>query len=197
MGTLATVYNRLFAGGFEQCEDSARTAHKDAHKDTTAPVRLRNFANEDIYFHIKRIDNTGVVRVADPQASGVCWKAIGSVGAVVVLLIGVLLPGGYGLLAGYQIQSMRKEGQRLANEQASLELQEAQLLSPARMEELARIQQFIDPAPQRVVYLDSPKELARTTELGGADRIEPLSATDRRAGPGRAGQGGSLAMNRK
>jgi hypothetical protein len=72
-----------------------------------------------------------------------------------VLLIGVLLPSAYGLLAGYQIQALRQEGQRLTNEQASLELEEAQLLSPARMEELARMQQFIDPPSQNVVYLDS------------------------------------------
>ena len=58
--------------------------------------------------------------------------------AAAVLLIGVLLPSAYGLLAGYQIQTLRQEAQRLATEQASLELQEAKLLSPARMEELAR-----------------------------------------------------------
>ena len=72
-----------------------------------------------------------------------------------LLLIGVLLPSAYGLLAGYQIQSLRGAAQRLAGEQASLELQEAKMLSPARMEELARQQQFIDPEPAKVVYLDS------------------------------------------
>ncbi len=40
-------------------------------------------------------------------------------------------------------------------QQASLELQEAKLVSPERMAELARVQQFIDPEPQKVVYLDS------------------------------------------
>jgi len=34
-------------------------------------------------------------------------------------------------------------------------LQEAKMLSPARMEELARQQQFVDPEPAKVVYLDS------------------------------------------
>jgi len=120
-----------------------------------ATVPVRAFANEDIYFFVKRIDNSRVVRQADPQAGGVCWKMIGSVGAAALLLIGVLLPSAYGLLAGYQIQSLREESRRLAGQQASLELQEAKLLSPERMEELARIQQFIDPAPQKVVYLDS------------------------------------------
>src|SRR5437660_11613423 len=96
-------------------------------------ARVRAFANEDIYFFVKKIDNSGVVREADPAARGTCWKLIGSVVAAVVLLVGVLLPGAYSLLAGYQIQSLRVEGQRLATEQASLELEEAQLVSPARM----------------------------------------------------------------
>ena len=95
---------------------------------------------------MKRIDNSRVVRAADPAARGRCWKLIGSVVGAAVLLIGVLLPSSYGLMAGYSIQSLRQEGQRLDADQASLELREAQLLSPARIEELAREQQFVDPA---------------------------------------------------
>jgi hypothetical protein len=149
MATLATVYSRFFTG------ETVRSATSPgAHRGTRA-VPVRAFANEDIYFFVKRIDNSRVVRQTDPQAGGVCWKMIGSVGAAALLLIGVLLPSAYGLLAGYQIQSLRGEAQRLASEQASLELQEARLVSPARMEQLARQQQFIDPEPEKVVHLDS------------------------------------------
>jgi len=116
---------------------------------------VRSFPNEDIYFFAKRIDNTRVVREADPEARKACWQLIGSVAAAVVLLIAVLMPSAYGLLAGYQVQSLRQERQRLVTEQSSLEVQESRLLSPARMEELAREQQFVDPAPQKVVYLDN------------------------------------------
>jgi hypothetical protein len=147
MATLATVCSRIFI------RETARSA-AGVHRAARA-VPVRAFANDDIYFFVKRIDNSRVVRQADPQAGGVCWKMIGSVGAAALLLIGVLLPSAYGLLAGYQIQSLRGEAQRLAGEQASLELQEAKLVSPARMEQLARQQQFIDPEPEKVVYLDS------------------------------------------
>jgi hypothetical protein len=99
-------------------------------RGSDASTRVRPFLNEDVLFYVKRIDNSGVV------------------------LIGVLMPSAYGLMAGYQIQSLRLEGQRLATDRASLELKEAELLSPARMEELARQQQFVDPAPQKVVYLE-------------------------------------------
>ena len=150
MATLATAYSRLFL------KDAARAvspASAMSRRSAAAPVRA--FPNEDIHFFVKRIDNSRVVRQTDPKAGGVCWKMIGSVGAAALLLIGVLLPSAYGLLAGYQIQSLRGEAQRLAGEQASLELQEAKLVSPARMEQLARQQQFIDPEPEKVVYLES------------------------------------------
>lgn len=132
--------------------DDERTGIAGAHD---ASARVRAFANDDIYFWTKRIDNTRVVRAADPRSRGTCWRLIGSVGIAVILLIGVLLPGAYSLMAGYQIQALRNESQRLQTEQSALELQEAQLLSPARMEELARVQQFIDPPAEKVVYLEN------------------------------------------
>jgi hypothetical protein len=145
MATLATALDKLF-------ENQNHRASAAVHREASMPVRP--FANEDIFFHVKRIDNSRVVRAADPQARQACWKMIGSVFAAAVLLVAVLLPGAYSLLAGFQIQALRQEAHKLANEQASLELQEAQLLSPARMQELARTQQFVDPPPQKVVYLD-------------------------------------------
>jgi len=146
MATLANAYSGKFI---------KQTARRAIGIKPNASRPIRAFANEDIYFFVKRIDNSRLVRQVDPRAGGLCWKTIGSVGAAALLLIGVLLPSAYGLLAGYQIQSLKAEAQRLASEQASLELQEAKLVSPARMEELARQQQFIDPEPEKVVYLDS------------------------------------------
>jgi hypothetical protein len=161
MANLAHVMKKIF----EPVE------HRDelpAGMDLSA--RVPAFANEDIYFFVKRIDNTTVVREADPTARGTCWKLIGTVVAAVVLLIGVLLPSAYGLLAGYQIQSLRKEAVRLSTEQASLELAEAHLLSPERMEELAKAQHFIDPAPQAVVYLDDQKGALASAAVGKKSR---------------------------
>src|ERR1700686_767226 len=107
MATLATVCSRFFV---KETRSAAGT-----HRAARA-VPLRAFANEDIYFFVKRIDNSRVVRQTDPQAGGVCWKMIGSVGAASLLLIGVLLPSAYGLLAGYQIQFFKSEDPRPAGE---------------------------------------------------------------------------------
>src|SRR5205085_12626468 len=118
MATLATVFNRFLYRAADQ-EAGLRSAAVDYS------YRVPAFANDDIYFFVKRIDNTRVVRAADPASRGTCWKLIGSVVAAAVLLVGVLTPGAYGLLAGYRIQSLHQESQRLAAERASLELEEA------------------------------------------------------------------------
>lgn len=146
MATLADVWSRMFAQGMERAGDAAR--------GIDSATRVRPFANEEILFFVKRIDNSRVVRAADPAARGRCWKLIGSVVGATVLLIGVLLPSAYGLMAGYSVESLRREGQRLDTDQASLELREATLLAPARMQELARQQQFVDPPPAKVLYLE-------------------------------------------
>ena len=146
MATLATIFNRVVAAG--TLEAVATRGGSDAY-------RLRPFANEEVHFFVKRIDNSRVVRQADPRAGGVCWRVIGTGGALAVLLIGLLLPGVYSLLAGYQIQALRLEQQRMLSERATLDLDEARLLSPVRLEELARLRKFVSPAPQRVVFLDA------------------------------------------
>ena len=143
MATLNAVFGR-FTG--------KRDNHSAAH---AAAVPLRAFANENIYFHVKRFDNSRLVRQADPAARRNCWSLIGSVAAAAVLLIGVLLPSAYGLMAGYQIQNLKGEAKRLDVDRASLELQEVKLVSPERMERLAREQRFSDPDAQKVVFLES------------------------------------------
>ena len=147
MATLATVFGRFVAKTAEQEDATPRAL--DAH------TRLQAFANEDIFLFVKHIDNTRVVRLADPESGRHAWKAIGTMVAAVALVILVLMPSAYGTLAGYQIERLRLEGEKLAAQRAQLELQEAALLSPERMRALAQQQQFIDPGPDHVVRLDA------------------------------------------
>lgn len=151
MATLATIFDRIFAA-----RDYDRAAPRVVVDED--PCMLRTFPNEDVYFFVKKIDNSEVVRESDPAAGGVCWRVIGSCVAAAVLLIAVFLPSLYGLVSGYKIEALRQERQRLEIERSSLQLEESKLMSPARLEELARRQQFIDPAPQKVVYLDDKPE---------------------------------------
>lgn len=153
MATLATILHRFSAPkDFEQPTPRLRVLEE------ADPFEVPPFPNEDVYLYVKRLDNTRVLRESDPAARKVCWRLIGSSFAVAVVVIGLLLPTLYGLIAGYRMEALRQERERLDLDRASLELSEAKLLSPARLEELARIQQFVDPAPQKVVYLENRSE---------------------------------------
>ncbi len=155
MATLATLWNRF--GG-------ARTAG-DASAHTAALVRssrLRPTPNEDVYFFVKRIDNSRVVRAVNPRARQRCWQFLGTGGLITLLLIGLFLPSAYGLFLGYDLEELKSQQKRLIEERSTLELEEARLLAPARLQELARARELAPPAAGRVVYLSpgSGAELA-------------------------------------
>jgi hypothetical protein len=121
------------------------------------PFELPAFPNEDVFLYVKHIDNSRVLREADPAARKICWGLIGSTFAFAAVVIALLLPSLNRLMAGYKMEALRQEQQRLELDRAALELQETRLLSPARLQELARMQRFVDPAPEAVVYLDGTK----------------------------------------
>jgi cell division protein FtsL len=149
MASIATVYNRLLGAK----ADSDTFAHSAVA--TNDDFVLRSLPNEEIYFFVKDIDNGRVVRQADPQARGACWRLILSGGLAVLLLIGVLLPSAAGRIAGYQVEALRQEQQRLMSDRSALEIEEARLLTPARLEEIAHQQRFVDPPPETVIYLNA------------------------------------------
>jgi hypothetical protein len=118
------------------------------------PYRLRALPNEDVYFFCKRIDNSRILKEKDPRAARECWSAIGAFAVLAVLLAGALAPTVWGTFAGYQVQALKQERQRLIDERSTLEVREAELLSPSRLEKLARAQKLLEPAPGQVVHLD-------------------------------------------
>jgi hypothetical protein len=148
MATIATVYNR-FLRPMAETAGGERTAEVADNQ-----FALRPIPNEDLYLYIKDFDNGRVVRQADPQAPGNCWRLILSGGLAVLLLIGVLLPSAAGRIAGYQIQALMREQVQLRADKAALEVEEARELSPRRINEIAQEQKFLDPASrQYIVYL--------------------------------------------
>jgi hypothetical protein len=114
------------------------------------PFQLRALPFEDVYFRPKKMDNSKLIREADPRAGGACWKVIGA--ACVTLLS----PSVANTVAGYKLESLRTEAQKLADERRGLELQEAQLLSPDRLDRLARGRHLVTPSASQVVRLDNP-----------------------------------------
>src|SRR5579883_1310722 len=132
MATLATIFDRFSSPRIEQAPPQARFLEPEDPFETPA------FPNEDVYFYVKRIANTNVVRLADPAARKACWRVIGYSFVLAMLVISLLLPTLYDLMAGYRMEALRQERQRL--------------------EELARMQRFVDPAPESVVYLDTKSD---------------------------------------
>lgn len=127
-------------------------SHKKLERD---PYLLRALPHEDVFFYSKKIDNSRLVREPDPKARGACWSAIGAAVAALALLTSVLAPSVASTLAGYKLESLRAEQRRLVDERRYLELHEAELLSPDRLEKLAKGQNLMAPASGQVVRLES------------------------------------------
>jgi len=123
----------------------------------TDPYQLRTLPRENLYFYCKRIDNSRLVREPDPQAKTACWSAIAVAFLAVAVLAGVLVPGGASTIAGYRLEALRAEERRLIDERNTLDLKEAELLSPARLNELAHNQNLVTPKPGQVYHLEGDK----------------------------------------
>lgn len=128
--------------------------------DGSRKHRLRPIPNEDLYLFVKAIDNSRVVRQADPQARWSVVKFIGSSFGVALLLVVVMLPHAWGLMANYQIEALRQEQRRLVEDRDALEVEEASLTSTERLLEYARQRNFDLPAPQDEIYVESKSVLS-------------------------------------
>jgi len=149
MATMAALLRRTPAGSL-----SVEAAPPLGSEEADPEFRLRPFPFEDVYWHHKRIDNSRVVRQPDARSRRKCWQAIVVSALAALLMIFLSLPNALGTIAGYRIQSLEQDRARLRAEKEALEVQEAALLSPQRMEELAQQMQLRDPAPGQVLVLN-------------------------------------------
>src|ERR1017187_3949073 len=124
------------------------------------PFQLRPLPLDDVFFYSKQIDNGRLVREQDPRSGGRCWSAIGGACLALALLTGVLAPKAAYTLAGYRLEVLRTEASNLADERRALELQQAELLSPERLEKLAQRQNLVTPSSSQVVHLDNQSDSA-------------------------------------
>jgi hypothetical protein len=153
MATLATYFKKDEAVIYRE-EAAAAPAPRVIVRTAADPYRLRSLPNEDVYFFSKRIDNSRLLREKDPRAPRQCWSTIGAVAVLAILLTCALAPSVWGTFSGYQLQALRQERQHLIDERSTLEVQEAVLVSPGRLERLARAQKLLDPAANQIVHLD-------------------------------------------
>ncbi|MDQ2712721.1 MAG: hypothetical protein M3Y24_10925 [Acidobacteriota bacterium] len=157
MATLATFVNR-FVGARELAEVSPAVWTR------TESPRLRPIANEDVYLFVKRIDNTAVVRAADPAARTARSRSMVTGFVAAMLVIAGLVPTAYNTTSGFALQHLRQEQAQLRQEKAKLDAGEAKLVSMDRLQQLAKTLKMSEPEPQQVQTLEgnsAPKAEAR------------------------------------
>ena len=152
MASLATYFRKDEAVFYRE-ERAAPSAPTPAAVPRD-PYRLRSLPNEDVYFFCKRIDNSRLLKEKDPRSAKECLSAIGTLAVTAILLAAALAPSVGEIFAGYQLQALKQERLRLLDEQSALKVDEAALLSPRRLERLAKAQNLLAPAPGQVVRLE-------------------------------------------
>jgi hypothetical protein len=143
--------NEAPAGPLQGVDAANRTSRMRAVRD---PFQLRALPHEHLFLFNKRIDNTRLVREADPKSRGACWSAIGAACVLAVLLTSAFAPSVATTIAGYKLEALRIEERRLLDEHRGLDLQQAELLSPARLDQLARENNLVVPASDQVFHLE-------------------------------------------
>ena len=102
MASLATFVNR-FVGVSELAEV------RPAVWTRAETCRLRPIANEDVYLFVKRIDNSCVVRAADPLARRARSRSVATGFVAAMLVIAGLVPSAYNTMAGFTVQNLEQE----------------------------------------------------------------------------------------
>lgn len=147
MASFATFVNRFV--GIAELADAP-----PASWARTESPRLRPIANEDVYLFVKRIDNSTVERAVDPAARRARSHSALVGFAAAVLVIAGLVPVAYNTLAGFTLETLRADQEKLKQERTALDASEAGLLSYDRLEKLAASLKMVDPVPQQVQFLD-------------------------------------------
>jgi hypothetical protein len=165
MATLATYFRETSTKG------NVRASRARAEAVERDPFLLRALPNDDIYFYSKKIDNSRVVRQADPESRGECWSAVGAAGVLLMLGASIIAPHVALILAGYKLESLRTERQALIDQKRDLDVKEAGLLSPERLNNLARARSLTIPASDQVIHLDTTG-----AREGNVARVQALPA---------------------
>ena len=111
MATLATFFRR---SDFMAADTTAI--------ETAAPNRLRNLPADNIYFYSKRIDNSRLVREADPKTRTDCWSTIATACVLAALIGGAVSPRIGGILSGYQMEKLKTEQRELTDRRRVLQI---------------------------------------------------------------------------
>lgn len=131
----------------------------------------------DIYF-VQNIDNSRVVRVADPRRRREQQIMLTAVAMVFLFLFGYTWQNYRMMRLGYQIESVRKQEAGLRKWNRELRLEEAALRDPTRVYQVAENQLGLGSAQPGQLRVLVP------VETGSPDSGAPVLAENRASIPG-------------
>lgn len=145
-----------FAAGKELAAAEGRRNLQDA--------RLRALPREDIFLYVKPIDNSRV-RCVEARSEWLSSAAASlSVLLVAMSFIIALAPSSIVRLCNHRIEELKQEEAALLNQYRALWAEEAELLSPDKLEQYAG-ERFVTPSPKDMVY--APPARQDVARLGG------------------------------
>jgi len=143
MASVATYFRR---SEFLAAETTVETEAADQY-------RMRGLPGDNIYLFSKRIDNSRLVREADPKTRTDCWSAIVTATVLAVMLGTAVTPRIGGILSGIQAEKLKNDQQDLLLRRRMLEIQEARALSQSNLDQVAVRRKLLTPAPGQEQHL--------------------------------------------
>jgi len=122
------------------------------------PYAMRGLPNDGVFFYSKKIDNSRLVRQADPGASDECWSAVGAGALLLMLGVSIVAPHVALVRAGYELEAAKVERKTLLDQRRELEVREAGLLSPGRLNDIAKAHNLTSPMSSQIVHLDGQNQ---------------------------------------
>ncbi len=126
----------------------------------------------EIYF-VKHIDNSRLVKVQDPQQKRDMMLFAGALALLLFLFLGFCYQHYSAIEYGYRNEALRQERDRLLETQRRLQLDEAQLREPWRIDEMAHRLGLQAPEAAQIVSLDN----STPTAPGGGPVMSARAAT--------------------
>lgn len=138
-----------------------------------AQQRARRGPTPEVLF-AKRFDNSRLVKAADPQRA----KEMRMFACVMAMLFSLFMIYGWqhlsGIEYGYHIETEKAQLQQLQEQNRQLRLSEAQLVDPARIDQLARQYGLAVPTPGQVVRPDASLDSGANSNGPALAEAHPL-----------------------
>jgi cell division protein FtsL len=139
-------------------------------------VRRTYGVTPEIYFH-KPIDNSRLVKVTDPERKREMTMFAGALGLLLVLFLVFCWQHYSAIEYGYRNEALRQQREQLLEARRQLQLDEAQLREPWRIDELAHEMGLQAPMAGQVVRLDTAESNPGGPVMARVAAVSVISAT--------------------